>query len=199
MAMRTKKGKVCTQCSVWLPFSEFYKRQLRGKTVIYSWCKECTKARNNKYYQENRDEIRARERKRRAEDEEYKERHRSRDRARYKGTRRRNTIDRMAKWRDENRERYRVRQREAKHRRRAKTVGVIREWEWQAVLGFYGDCCLVCGSDEHLTMDHVVPISKGGPNYLVNVQPLCKSCNSKKWAYTQEYREVPVLGVIPYG
>jgi len=31
-----------------------------------------------------------------------------------------------------------------------------------------------------LTQDHIVPRSQGGTNRLVNLQPLCETCNSKK-------------------
>jgi len=33
-----------------------------------------------------------------------------------------------------------------------------------------------------MTIDHVVPLSKGGTNYIWNLQPLCRSCNSKRLA-----------------
>ena len=40
--------------------------------------------------------------------------------------------------------------------------------------------CVRCGSGEKLTVDHVVPMVRGGTNDIDNLQTLCKSCNSKK-------------------
>ena len=33
---------------------------------------------------------------------------------------------------------------------------------------------------EHLTMDHVVPLSRGGKSSKGNIVPACKTCNNKK-------------------
>ncbi len=54
--------------------------------------------------------------------------------------------------------------------------------EWQSVLVRFGGRCAYCGSPNANTMDHVVPISKGGLHTLLNVVPACKSCNSSKKA-----------------
>lgn len=43
-----------------------------------------------------------------------------------------------------------------------------------------GHRCVACGSRNHLTLDHVVPLSKGGNDTEDNLQTLCKSCNSRK-------------------
>lgn len=40
--------------------------------------------------------------------------------------------------------------------------------------------CNHCGATENLTIDHIIPIIKGGTNDLSNLQTLCSSCNSKK-------------------
>lgn len=45
-----------------------------------------------------------------------------------------------------------------------------------------GNKCLHCGSTQHLCMDHIHPVSKGGTNDEENLQTLCRSCNSKKGA-----------------
>jgi len=40
--------------------------------------------------------------------------------------------------------------------------------------------CKNCGNQENLTVDHIIPLSKGGSDNLDNLQILCQSCNSSK-------------------
>ncbi|MBF0228467.1 MAG: HNH endonuclease [Desulfamplus sp.] len=43
--------------------------------------------------------------------------------------------------------------------------------------------CHYCGNNfppKELTMDHVVPIARGGKSMKNNVVPCCKTCNTKK-------------------
>jgi len=40
--------------------------------------------------------------------------------------------------------------------------------------------CQICGSRKYLTIDHIVPESKGGETETSNLQTLCKRCNSRK-------------------
>ena len=56
--------------------------------------------------------------------------------------------------------------------------------EWKELKKQHNYTCMMCGKKEpeiKLTIDHIVPLSEGGTNWISNIQPLCRSCNSKKW------------------
>lgn len=94
---------------------------------------------------------------------------------------------RESTWRKQNPEAARAKG----SRRRARKLnseGSYTADEWKALCDYYGNKCLACGKPEKLTVDHVVPLSKGGRNDISNIQPLCKSCNSKKRTKTTDYR-----------
>lgn len=42
--------------------------------------------------------------------------------------------------------------------------------------------CVSCGTSDSLSLDHIIPESKGGCSSIDNLQTMCVSCNSKKGA-----------------
>jgi len=55
--------------------------------------------------------------------------------------------------------------------------------EWEHLKAEYNYTCPLCGLKEpeiKVTIDHIIPLSRKGPNSIENIQPLCRSCNSKK-------------------
>jgi 5-methylcytosine-specific restriction endonuclease McrA len=52
----------------------------------------------------------------------------------------------------------------------------------RAILARDGFRCQYCGSTRHLTIDHIVPRSRGGPTSWENVVTSCAPCNVRKGA-----------------
>lgn len=46
--------------------------------------------------------------------------------------------------------------------------------------------CQYCGTKKELTLDHVMPSSRGGKHAWTNLVTACKRCNAKKGDYTLE-------------
>ena len=71
-------------------------------------------------------------------------------------------------------------------RRRARLVGAEGSFtvaEWREIERKQDYRCLYCNKREpeiQLTIDHIIPLSKGGSNFASNLQGLCKSCNCRK-------------------
>ncbi|HIK31649.1 MAG TPA: HNH endonuclease [Oscillatoriales cyanobacterium M59_W2019_021] len=68
---------------------------------------------------------------------------------------------------------------------RLKMAGMERIWKVppvnrREVLRRDNHTCQYCGSRKHLTLDHVVPRSKGGTHTWDNVVTACSPCNARK-------------------
>lgn len=72
------------------------------------------------------------------------------------------------------------------HTRRTRKLGnggSFTAAEWLTILRLQDYTCLCCGKREPditLTVDHVIPVSLGGPSWAWNLQALCLSCNTSK-------------------
>jgi hypothetical protein len=91
-----------------------------------------------------------------------------------------------AHWRRKDRayrERYPERHAASAHRRRARrraVPGHATAAELQALRTLYKDTCAYC-NDKFTSWDHIVPVSDPrSTNYVWNILPACKICNSKK-------------------
>ena len=96
---------------------------------------------------------------------------------------------RSRRWYAKNRDKVREWKRQQKHRRRAglrNAEGSFAAAEFAAL----GNVCAYCCREGKMTADHIVPLSRGGSNWISNIAPACSSCNGRKWTMTGgEFRE----------
>ena len=52
--------------------------------------------------------------------------------------------------------------------------------QWRKILSAYGRCAYCGATHVKLTMDHIIPLGKGGDHTASNIVPACKPCNDKK-------------------
>jgi len=138
---------------------------------------ERARARSMAWHHAHREQALAKLKKRYA-NPSYLEKHRARETARYVAEP--DKIKRRVKaWKKNHPEKVRA----IGHRRRSRLIdscspGVLPA-EWAALVERFAGRCAYCGTSG-TTIDHIVPISKGGRDEIGNVLPACKSCNSSK-------------------
>jgi len=71
--------------------------------------------------------------------------------------------------------------------KRYAATGPQKPQELQAFIAETG-YCLACGTTENLSVDHVIPLAKGGAPGKENWQVLCIPCNSRKMLDVIDYR-----------
>ena len=185
--------KVCTKCLEDLPL-ETFGQQKRGKFGRKSECRKCLAEKEAARRALDPEAHRAYKRKWWTENprtSEQKKAARERFRTWYGDNKRRHQAT-MRQWVRNNPDKFREIQRRylvksPVHVRRAAHWALIEkdltETEWGETLAYFDHACAYClRSDVPLTMDHIIPVSKGGSHTQENVVPSCKSCNSRKGA-----------------
>lgn len=182
--------KICKGCKVNKPLSDYHKNKNRkdGVTII---CKPCAIAKTGQWQKENKDRVNATYRKNYAKNLENS---RAKRRARFK------------QWYSCNAEFQRQRTRQyAKAHPESKRISEQKRRIRKLNNGEYlilpkeisrllSSNCNNCGSSKSVTLDHIIPISRGGSHSIGNLQSLCKSCNSSKNNKTiTEWRKIKSL------
>lgn len=88
----------------------------------------------------------------------------------------------IVNWTNNNKQRVRFNWKRNSARRRH-NVGTFTHDQWYARVAFYGWKCAYCLIDlteKTLTIDHIIPIIKGGTNWASNLAPACRKCNVRK-------------------
>jgi len=182
--------KECRKCGVLT--SDYYVSQPNT-------CKACIKAYAMQYYTDNREARLVRMR-------VYGKEHYSDNREYY--------TNKNRAWKANNRERANELSRERNRRNYSTEANRVRMLKRRAMRMGNGctdvsaadlreikqQPCLACGTRESITIEHLVPLARGGRHSIGNLAPLCKSCNSSKgsmlwieWKYSNRPRALEVF------
>ena len=163
--------KICRICKNTKNLNDFSKSK-GCKDGRRGECKECTNLKHKDWSDKNREivkvqGIRSYHKNKHKHKEKYKERNKA--------------------WVRNNYERKLIHN-ENRRARLLNAEGSFSCKEWEDLCVKFGYKCLACKEETTLTIDHIVPLSKGGSNYISNIQPLCQPCNSTKRANIIDYR-----------
>lgn len=173
--------KVCSECSLSKPLSEFYSRKKHSKkrgdyTYYNPECKECTKARFEAWKKDNRE--RYLENKRRYNHKEKP----TQDKREF--SRKQRESGYYKQWQENNKDKI-----ETYNERRQHKNHKITDDEWIRCKAYFNNSCAYCGVsdseakklyDNYLHKEHV---DHEGANDLSNCVPACKSCNGQKYTF----------------
>jgi len=168
--------KKCRTCGEYKPIDEYPPKPDNWDNLNHQ-CKECVNLQGRERYW---GDIEAQRERGRAWGRNNREKVLTASRKWYMENRRRRlAADR--KWRKNNPEKSRA----IWHRYKARkqnAAGDFSDDQWKMVRDYYAlkGKCPSCGQYDEMHMDHVIPLYRGGSNYISNIQPLCKSCNSSK-------------------
>lgn len=203
-----QKLKGCCRCGEQKSVSEFHKWS-HGSDGLRHECKSCRKKDTREYYLRNKERILQQSREwQKNNPERRRETSRIGAKRRYhldpekgrEATRRWRELNpekelaarreriasgkesaRLRAWRKNNPHKSK----EQDHRRRARIMqsqGVATGEQIAARVAFYAGRCWMCGRPYANTIDHVIPLARGGSHWPSNLRPACKSCNSRKGA-----------------
>lgn len=229
------KERICSKCGIGKPeTTEFFNAIKNRPCGFRSHCKECIKKANAKRYQDNKEVIYKRSRQWKLDHPEHvKEWQRkyywdNHERVlelkrKYTDKNREVLRKRSLSWRANNLEReknrksiYQKNNRDKdlinKQKRLALKKSLYANFstiDWKNTQNYFEYKCAYCDSNEKLTQDHFVPLTKGGEYTINNIIPACGRCNFSKhnkdffeWYQKQFYyskkREQKILKYLNY-
>lgn len=80
------------------------------------------------------------------------------------------------------------RERKAQMKRQRQLHHQLRRVLRRELIARDGRKCAACGATSGLTIDHIIPISKGGKTELSNLQLLCSEHNREKSDWIMDFR-----------
>lgn len=170
--------KVCSKCKQEFPLTnEFWHRDSKTKDGFFAYCKECNLNRNRQWKKDN-------PQKQYETNKKWRQSHSDKDKEYGLAWARRNRDSVNAK----------------KHRYRARKKNADGSYTLEQIQALYeaqNHRCYHCDIDLEVvgkSLDHLIPLSRGGSNNIDNLGWLCPGCNSSKrdkmpWEWDSRYCE----------
>lgn len=166
--------KTCSKCLFELPLDNFYKSE--------SKCKPCKKEYDQAWAKANPEKYKQRWQKKNKEqwlkkkqDEDYLLK-----KAAYRKENSQKIKQNAKAWNQANRQKFNIHVSTSKIKRKlskdAKAFRILDK-EFRRI---YASSCVFCGSNEKVGMNHNIPISRAGNHSIGNLQPVCRSCSTRK-------------------
>ena len=167
--------KVCSKCGRELPVEQFSKDKTR-KDGLYPICKECDKQQKQQHYQEHKEE-------RLQYREEHKE-ERLQYAKQYHQEHKEQILQRHKQYAQTPQGQTVEFNKNAKRRKREEAQGDgITKVQWLEMMQFFDFKCAysdISLNKNNRSIDHIIPIVKGGEHEVWNCVPMDKSLNSSK-------------------
>lgn len=190
---KTEEEKKLTKRLWRLRNKEKLNKCMREKYNTDTSFKEDRKKRASNYFKSNRDKCLVRFKNSRESNGSYMIEYRlkNRDKLLRQGSeyriKNRQEINRKARVRLQNTDKDIVRWRSQIRRAKLRSAsGMFTLNQWLDRLFYHGNRCYYCHCEGTMTIDHRIPLSKGGTNWPSNLVPACKSCNSSKRDKTEQ-------------
>ena len=161
---------------------QYQKHYCRNRDQILEKCKKRRKENHDDYLERGRIYREANREKIRAKNRDHYQQNHTKERERSQFYRQKNAD----KIRDRLRNYYQTPSGKdcsyrAKQKRRAiKNQCHSLPYKREDILNLFNSECAYCGSKDKLTLDHFIPLTKGGSDVQGNLLPACLSCNCSK-------------------
>jgi 5-methylcytosine-specific restriction endonuclease McrA len=179
--------KKCSKCQETKPFADFGKDS-RSKSGLRGHCRTCNAQYAYSWVAKNPDRAKAR------------------SKAHYEANKQL-YIDRATNWSKNNPDKMQQIRAKTRLKHKDKHAYLIKQWginnkelkrsylqkrralqkqngvfavTKKELIKLYNNPCFYCGSREKITIDHIIPIIKGGTHGVGNLTSACKACNSSK-------------------
>ena len=174
--------KACTKCGKSYPYTaEFFTRTKSRSVGLDIYCRPCRREIARAFYLKNREsEIRR--------SAGWNKRNPERvlaNIAKCRERRREHFNQWTRDWRAKNKDKVKAYDAQKRHKRRAATRNTECKATAKDIHGIFkasNGSCFYCGKVAKLTLDHVIPLSKGGTHSVGNLVAACLPCNMAKGA-----------------